>query len=264
MRKCHIAIAAAALAFALGGGRANAQQATAQQPQTYGYASPQAPYPSGQSGVACYPQRVGCQVFVCPNPCQSSSAGQAIQGQIPPIQPPPSCQAASAVIVQNELAPPVQNVVIYRNCYVPIQVQNVQPQVTAVNIEVRWREVHILCGADGRPLSSQQTAEVLKELNAQLAAKQGAPAPNAATPPAASPAATPVPAQAAAPAPSPTATPTATASAPSTAPTTAQAASPAKQWLWLAQYNAYGYGYQGDDGYLHIDQNSLRTTPPQL
>jgi hypothetical protein len=157
--------------------------------------------------------------------------------------------------------------VIYRNCYVPIQVQNVQPQVTAVNIEVRWREVHILCGADGRPLSSQQTAEVLKELNTQVAATQGAPAPNAATPPAgapatAAPAATPGPAQAAARAPAPGAA-TATASAPAPAPTTAQAGSPAKQWLWLAQYNAYGYGYQGDDGYLVIDQNSLRTAPQQ-
>jgi hypothetical protein len=262
MRRCYIGLAAAVLAIASGGGRANAQQAAPQQPQTYGYATPQTPYPSGQGGgMGCYPQRVGCQVYVCPNPCQAGpSAYQAYQAQIPPIQPPPAGNEVPVWVVQSELPPPpAQNVVIYRNCYVPIQIQNVPSQVTPVNIEVRWREVHVLIGADGRPLSSQQTAEVLKELNARVASTQGAPAPNAATQPAAAQAAA---APASAP-PAPPAAATATASAPTPAPTPAQANNPAKQWLWLAQYNAYGYGYQRDDGYYVIDQDSLRTTMPQ-
>jgi hypothetical protein len=276
MRRCHIGLAAAVLAFALGEGRANAQQAAPQQPQTYGYATPQAPYASGQSGAsACYPERIGCQVFVCPNPCMpsTSTACQQIQAQIPPIRPAPACHEVPVCVIQDELPPPPpRNVVIYRNCYVPIQVQQVRPpkEVTPVNIEVRWREVHILCGPDGRPLTSQQTAELLKELNAQVATTQGSPAPDAAAQPApaqeaaapvAPPTNAPAPAQAAAPTHAPV--PVAMASAPAPAPTPAQADAQAKKWFWLAQYNAYGYGYQRDDGYFVIDQGSLRATMPQ-
>src|SRR5262245_22129810 len=120
MRRCHIGlgVVAAVLAFSLSGGRASAQQTTPQQP--YGYATPQTPYASPQGGGAgCYPQRAGCQVFVCPNPCQAGPAAyQAYQAQIPPIQSPPSGNEAPAWVVQNELPPPpAQNVVIYRNCY---------------------------------------------------------------------------------------------------------------------------------------------------
>jgi hypothetical protein len=43
----------------------------------------------------------------------------------------------------------------------------------------------------------------------------------------------------------------------------AQADPSAKKWYWLAQYNAYGYGYQRDDGAFVIDQGSLRNTMPQ-
>jgi len=156
---------------------------------------------------------------------------------------------------------------IYRNVYVPIKiVKQVSPYpVTPVNIQVNWREVHVLCGSDGKPLTSAQTAQIIKELSEQLAkgeasnAGQGA-ATNAPPVPAVNPSPT-APSQDQAAVPAPNAPSQASAPNPTpSAPTVAQATGPQKQWVWLAQEGVYGFGYQRTDGLWEIDAGSRRTT----
>jgi len=165
-------------------GVAEAQQAA---PQYYGYPTAQKAMPSGQAhygcqpGPACQPERYGCGVTLCP--CPSSNACQVINSQIPPIHPLPGCYEPNTCTVVNEGPPtlPPQTITIYRNSYVPIRVVNQPTNVAPVNIQVNWREIHVLCGADGRPLSTEQAAAVVKELNTQFAGATPA-APSAPTP----------------------------------------------------------------------------------
>jgi len=236
-------------------------QSAAQSPQASGqyggYGSPQAPMPSPQGGYACQPQKYACDVTVCPNPCQMGWAGQDINNRIPPIQPPPTCHEANAITVINEGPPPVPPYVfpIYRNCYVPIRVVT-QPgpsNVTPVNFQVNWREVHVLCDSQGVPYPPAKASAILKELTESLAKASKDGATEAAPPvptvtPTAAPAAPAPPVQASAPAP---ATP---------APTQAQATATPKQWVWLAQEGVYGFGYLRTDGLWEIDPDSRRPT----
>jgi hypothetical protein len=158
---------------------------------------------------------------------------------------------------------------IYRNCYVPIKVVT-QPgpgpnQITPVNIQVNWREVHVLCDSKGVPIPAQRATEIIKQLSEQLAKadvpKDGAagiaPAP---APPAAESAPAPPPQSQTAP-PKPAAEVHADAGAATTpAATTTQATAPEKRWVWLAQEGVYGFGYQRSDGFWEIDAGSRRTS----
>jgi hypothetical protein len=158
---------------------------------------------------------------------------------------------------------------IYRNCYVPIKVVT-QPgpgpnQITPVNIQVNWREVHVLCDSKGVPIPGPRASEIIKQLSEQLAKADAPKDGAAAVAPAASPhAADAAPAAPAGAQPAP-ATPAAdvqanvpAASAP--AATTTQATAPQKQWVWLAQEGVYGFGYQRTDGLWEIDAGSRRTS----
>jgi hypothetical protein len=278
MLRLKFAIASMIATAAISG--AGLQKATAQtpqaSPQSYGgYASPQAPPGPGSS--ACYPTpgcqnvKYGCTVTVCTCPCQTNYNCQEILSKIPQIHTPPTCQEAQVCTIIDEgppTAPPVC-IPIYRNCYVPIKVVT-QPGpgpnvITPVNIQVNWREVHVLCGSDGKPLSSAQTAQIIKDLSEQLArgeapnAGQGA-APTAPHASAVNPSPS-APSQAQAVAPTQNAPVQASAPTPTPyAPVLAQATEPQKQWVWLAQEGVYGYGYQRTDGLWEIDAGSRRTT----
>jgi hypothetical protein len=223
----------AILAIAVSGQQASAQE-------YYGYqGSGQAPMPSGQGpGPGCHVERIGCHVIPCPCPCHPGAACHEINQKLPPIKPVPTCHEADVCVVVSELAPDIHHVTIpiWRNCYVPIRVEEKKPQpVTVPTFQVNWREIHVLCGPDGKPYTSEQTTALLKELQEQLAAQ----APQA-------------PGAAAAPAP-----------AAPTAPVAAAAPTPAKRWVWLAGQNVWGYGYKRADGLWVIDQGSKRPTPPE-
>ena len=157
------------------------RDASAQSPQSgyYGYPSAQAPAVQNPA-TACQPsppgcqvEYVGCHVAICPCPCTTGDACDRIKKLIPPIRPAPSCQEVQPCVIDDELPPSAQvsTVTIYRNCYVPLRIKRVQSPstVNAVNIQVNWCDFHYLCGEDGKPLSSQQSAEVLKQLQTQLA-----------------------------------------------------------------------------------------------
>lgn len=171
------AIAVAAMAFGVEGSRAIAQQP--QQPQHqgyYGYPSSQAPSPQGPNYTcypnppACYPApRVGCNITICPCPCSSSGWNL---GNIPPIRT-PSCY--NAPTVYSELPPNEYTIPIYRNCYVPIKIQTTPSRYPGVNLQVKWREVHVVCDAAGNPLNDQQVQDLIRKLEGQygMAAPQG-------------------------------------------------------------------------------------------
>ncbi len=261
------------------------RDASAQSPQSGYYGYPSAQAPSAQNpATACQPsppgcqvEYVGCHVAICPCPCTTGDACERIKKLIPPIRPAPSCQEVQPCVIDDELPPSAQvsTVTIYRNCYVPLRIKRVQSPstVNAVNIQVNWREVHYLCGEDGKPLSSQQSAEVLKQLQTQLAngidVAPGGPA--APTPSSTQPAGVPGNESVGAPpAVSQASTPNAAPAAPSSPVTSASAtpaaaqntptAAPAKTWVWLASEGVYGYGYQRADGYWEIDAGSRRAS----
>ena len=207
-----------------------AQQAAPQ----YGYPAAQKAMPSGQGNypcqvtpTGCYVEKYGCEVTVCRCPCTTGTPCQVINSQIPPIHPVPSCQEPNVCTIVDEGPPTVapQNITIHRNCYVPIKVVTTPgpSTVTPVNIQVNWREVHVLCGADGKPLGSAQAAAVLQQLNAQVASAMPAPSADSAS----------------------------------------AAAIPEKRWVWLEKQKVFGFGYQGADGYWVIDQGSKRPTLPE-
>jgi hypothetical protein len=235
--------------------RAFAQNPSGQNPspQYYGYGG-QAPAASPQGNAACYPphppacqpEQYGCHVTVCPCPCQSG--GGCIPG-IPDIHT-PSCTNPCVVISEGPPTNRPVNYDIWRNCYIPIRI-DYRPgpsHITPVNINVRWREVHFLCGPDGTPLPPQQAAAVLKELQEQVAA--AADVPQGAAP------ASPSPAAAAPNVNLPAVQPAQAAPAP------AQASTPSKQWLWISNMNMYGYGYINEGGYAVVDEGSYRTSLP--
>jgi len=182
-----------------------------------------------------------------------------INNQIPGIHRPPTCQEVEVCKIIDE-GPPTQHPQwynIYRNCYVPIKIEKVQgpSNVTPINIQVNWREVHVLCDSQGVPYPPERASAILKELNESLAsAPKGGP--TATTPPV--PTSTPVaPAQVAPVAPAPPFQASAPAPA-APAPMQAQATATPKQWVWLAQEGVYGYGYQRTDGLWEIDPDSRR------
>lgn len=253
MKISRFVLAMAVVAIAAGSERAFAQNPVPQvpSPQYYGYggqapaAAPQGTAACYPPNTACYPEKYGCYVTVCPCPCQSGGGG-CIPG-IPDIHP-PTCY--NPCVIYDEKAPPYppRTIDIWRNCYIPIRIEkkDAPTPVTPVNINVRWREVHFLCGPDGRPLAPEQAAEVLKEFQSQMASAEapGATA-SAPQPPAATPAVNPMTAH-----PAPAAQP---------APV---AATPPKQWLWISNMNMYGYGYINEGGYAVVDEGSYRATPP--
>jgi hypothetical protein len=239
-------------ALAMSGGQASAEY--------YGYggeqASGQAPAPSGQANYTCQPsscyvEKHGCWVYPCPCPCNPAKTCYEINEHLPPIKPPPTCQEVPYCEVKSELPAHERPVCveIWRNCYVPIRVKKVEvpgPPILTATFQVKWREYHVLCKEDGTPLSSEQSAAVLKELGAQFA-DAAAPAPASAAAPA--------------PAPAPAAAPGAVP-APPFAPPVAQAEAPVKRWVWLEKQGLYGFGYQRPDGLWVIDPGSKRPTLP--
>jgi hypothetical protein len=251
------AIAVAAVASMASTERAFAQNPSPQNPspQYYGYGG-QVPTAAPQGGTtcyptpppACYPEKYGCCVTVCPCPCQS---GGGCIPDIPGIHT-PSCTNPCVVI--NEGPPTTKPVTydIWRNCYVPFRI-DYKPgpsHITPVNINVRWREVHFLCGPDGNPLPPQQASAILKELQAQVAAAaDGAQGEAPASP---SPAAAAV---------APNVNPPAVQPA-QAAPAPAQASTPQKQWLWIPNMNMFAYGYINEGGFAVVDEGSYRTSMP--
>jgi len=271
----------AAVVFGFGGRQAVAQQPTSQQHSHsyYGLPEKQPPTPSIQGSITCYPNpncqpdKVGCTVTICPCPCQSAT--NCIPN-VPDIHR-PSCQNPCVLISELPPATPPRTIDIYRNCYVPIKIdyRHPDPDVTPVNINVRWREVHFLCGPDGQPLSSEQAAAVLKELQAQVAANGNA------APPEGAPITLPAPTSDLAvsaggnapppegalitlPAPAPSGRAvSASANGPvANGPVAAQADNRNYQWIYVTTANKYGYGYINEAGFAVVDPNSLRDTPP--
>ena len=283
MQRFKLAMVSMIASLAVGG--AGLRTCAAQSPQApnYGnYASAQTPAQAAQLANACQPSptpgcqnvKYGCGVTVCTCPCDAKRTCDEINALIPKIHTPPTCAEVPFCDIVNEGPPTAQCVTIpiYRNCYVPIKIRTVEgpgpDKVTPVNIQVNWREVHVLCDAKGVPLPSAQAAAILKELNSSMASA-GAPtqgavdAPTATPTPAVNPAAPPTvqsqPAASAGPA-----TVQATDSAPA-APVhlVSQVTDAKKQWVWLTQEGVYGYGYQRGDGYWEIDPNSRRATLQQ-
>jgi hypothetical protein len=266
-----------AIAFLAIGGAATKPCAAQQVVSTVygGYSGAQVSATPAQAAAACQPSpvacqnvKIGCQVTICNCPCAGTQACDELQKLIPGIHPPPTCQEVKPCEIIDEGPPTAQPVTIpiYRNCYVPIKIVTKQGPgpntVTPVNIQVNWREVHILCDSKGVPLPSAQAAQIIKELSESLA-KAGTTNPGAAdTAPAASatsPASTSVQPQPVAPATE--ATVQATAPAPATAPpAVAPAPDVKKQWVWLSLEGVYGFGYQRADGYWEIDPGSRRAT----
>jgi hypothetical protein len=278
MLRFKLTIVSAIATVAISG--AGLQEAMAQtpqaSPQSYGgYASPQAP--AGPVATACQPTtgcqnvRYACNVTVCPCPCQTNYNCQEILSKIPAIHTPPTCQEAQVCTIIDE-GPPTSGPVcipIYRNCYVPIRIVT-QPGpgpnvVTPVNIQVNWREVHVLCDSKGVPIPGPKASEIIKQLSESMAKGE---VPNAgaagftASPPtqAVNPAAA-APTQVQPAAPATGGAIQASAPAPSApVPAVAQVTDAQKQWVWLTQEGMYGFGYQRSDGLWEIDSGSRRTT----
>jgi hypothetical protein len=245
--------------------------AFAQTPQAsgqYGYGGPTPSPQAGYQPVPCH-EMAGCQVVVgCPSTCQQANVPAQINKQLEQFtERPPTCQEANVqqLTLISEMAPPLKYVDIWRNHYVPVRVTIVQQPphgVTAFDVRVNYREVHVLCDSAGNPLPAPQATAVLKELEKQYASNAPAgpttaPAAPAAASPSASEAAPPVTSNSPKPAPSPAAAPNqASAAGPTT--TAAASAAPQKQWVWLTQEGLYGYGYQRSDGLWEIDADSRR------
>jgi hypothetical protein len=263
-----------------GAGVPTASAQTPQAPYYGNYGSPQGPVAPGPVANACQPgpapgcqvQRCGCYVQVCPCPCQAGDKCEELKKAIPAIHHPPTCAEVNPCVIDDEQPPqtPTQWISIYRNCYVPIKIQKVYPSptVTPVNIQVNWREVHVLCDSAGVPIAPAKAAEILKEMTESMAKGE---TPKPGTVGTLVPAPTPaVNSTSNAPAAGDPATPARTpvvqvsSSAPS-APATnlAQTNSPTKQWVWLAQEGVYGYGYQRGDGLWEIDAGTRRATLQQ-
>jgi hypothetical protein len=264
MKRLKIALLAGIAAWAIGIAGATAFAQSPQATGQYGYGGPTAP-PQGGPSYTCQPsptcQNVtyGCQVTVCNCPCNPAWTCKEINDKIPGIHNPPTCHEAQVCEIIDEGPPTAQCqwVNIYRNCYVPIKIKKVPgpSNVTPINIQVNWREVHVLCDSTGAPIPSAQAAAILKELNESMAKSQapGAGSSGTTVAPSASQSTAPAPAAPAQDQPSASAT-VASASAP------AQASSPTKQWVWLAQEGVYGYGYQRPDGLWEIEPGSRRPT----
>jgi hypothetical protein len=277
MHRSKLAMVATIAALAIGGvglSKCEAQQTGTvyggySSAQTSPQTSPQTATPCQPGPVACQNVQYGCFVTVCNCPCMGTDACDRIKKQIPDIHVPPACQGVPVCEIIDEGPPTAQPVTIpiYRNCYVPIKIVTKPGPgpgvITPVNIQVNWREVHILCDAKGVPLPSNQAAQILKELNDSLA-KGGTPSQGAADQAPAAPApvnSSQAPVQSQPTAPAAPATLQATAPAPAAAPTmVAQATDTRKQWVWLSQEGVYGYGYQRTDGYWEIDPDSRRAT----
>ena len=238
MRAMCRGLAFGLVVVAFGAGGVQAQQAAPQHPapQFYGYPSAQKSMPSGQGNNACQPETgYGCHVYVCPCPSGAGEICERLKHQIPPIQPVPTCHEVPVCEIIDEGPPPSppRDVTIYRNAYVPIRIVTVpgNPNAVPVNIHVKWREVHVLCGADGKPLSSGQASAVLEQLNAQVAAVAAAPA---------------------------------APMAPAPAPVVAVEKAAEKRWIWLPAQKVYGYGFQRADGLWVIDEGTKRPAPPTV
>ena len=245
---------------------------TAQASGQYGYSGP-TPSPQGGPSYTCQPDNcqlpmVGCHVWVCPCPCDGKDLCKDIQSKLPLIKPEPTCQEVPICYIDSDLPPKKEKTIhIDRNCYLPVRVHVKyipHDNITAVNFQVRWREVHVLCDDKGNPIPPDKASAILKELDHQLASNPLGGAGNApATPSApsspASEAAPPMTFIPPVPAPTSAAAPS---QAPATQPTTTAAtpAMPQKQWVWLAQEGLYGYGYQRADGLWEIDPGSRRAT----
>jgi hypothetical protein len=207
-------------------------------------------YPPGPG--TCQPSYYGCDVTVCPCPCSNpGDICNKIQNQIPPIKGLPGGVQPCVIVTECPPTTPPVTIDIYRNCYVPIYItaQGTPTNVTPVNINVKWREVHYLSDAQGNPITQQQAQAAIDAACGTagagvigaygtpqgMAAPQAAPAPH----PAAAPPAPPVP-QAGLP-----------------------AQAPAMRWVFLTKQNVWGYGYQRADGLWVIDPASKRATPPE-
>jgi hypothetical protein len=154
----------------------------------------------------------------------------------------PSCYNPCVVVNEGPPTQPPQTIQITRNCYVPIKVvtQEGPSNITPVNINVNWREVHFLCNQDGTPMAPSKAAEVLQKLQTLYA---GAPDQQPKAP------------EAGAPAPS-------QASAPPPPPVDPRLNAPLKRWVWLEKQGVYGFGYQRADGFWVIDPSSKRPELP--
>jgi len=238
--------AIAAFAIVFGGQHASAQQASG---QFYGYASGQAPMPSGQDlhggqgGQGCQVERLGCNVYICPPP-----ACHAPNIQLPPREN-PTCQ--NAYVLESDLPPwkPTAPITVYRNHYVPIKVNHIPTNVQPVDILVKWREIHYLC--DCAPGTSQ-CPHIPSGSPQQGSPQSGSPQADATVVPTPN-------------------SPLLTASAPATptappapaAPAVAQENPPAKRWVWLQKQGVFGFGFQRQDGLWVIDPASKRANLPE-
>jgi hypothetical protein len=266
-------IGIALMTVGLFGSRAEAQQNyfgfTAMPSQVAALAASMA----GQVPPGCAPAAGGCvEYYGCTvTPC--------------PYTPPPNCVyipsggTANLCTVLCDQAPtnPPVTLTVYKNYFVPIYVaNNGVPNVVPVNLQIKWREIHYLANAQGQPID--QNGNVLQN-PASVVPPPGTPISGSTAAPGAAPAA-PSPQHGANATPPPTvpvasATPNAQPAAPPMLPlasqpqapapsmaTNVQVNTPAKQWVWLQNEGAYGYGYQRADGLWEIDQGSRRTTPP--
>jgi hypothetical protein len=269
MKRFNIAMLSGIAAWVIG---LTGSTAFAQAPQAssqYGYSGPAAsPQAGGYPPVACH-EKIGCYVIAgCrPGEVNVCASIDAELKQKFPQEPVPTAAAQVCELI-SELPPGDQRYVdIWRNHYIPVKVvvKPYQPQaVTAFNIRVNYREVHVLVDERGTPIPPSKVGDVLKDLQQQFASNPPAgagtaPAAPAASSPAHSEAAPPMTSNVPAPAPNPAAAPT---QAPAAQPTAAAAAAatPQKQWVWLAQEGVYGFGYQRPDGLWEIDAGSRRPT----
>jgi len=236
MSSFRLAVTGAIAAFALvfGGQNASAQQASG---QFYGYASGQAPMPSGQDqygGHGCQVEKYGCNVHICPPP-----ACHAPNIPLPPREN-PTCQ--NAYVIESDNAPwkPTMPLTVYRNHYVPIKVNHIPTNVQPVDIVVKWREIHYLCDC---PPGTSQCPHIPSGTPQQGSPQQGSPQADASAEP------------------KPDSSKVA-AAAPA-APTVAQPSAPAKRWVWLAKQGVFGFGYQRQDGLWVVDPASKRASLPE-
>ncbi len=250
-------LAFAALVLTAGASRSHAQQ-------YYGYQGPQQPASSPQASWTCQPAPppstcqpipYGCYINYCPCPCTNYKCPDI------PIKTP----GGTPCTIVTE-GPPKQNPVcidIYRNCYIPFYVYY-QPgaDVTPVNFNVRWREVHYLADKDGKPLSPNDVTNVINQLKQWTEGSAPAPAAVPQAPPVPKGAANFDPAQQM-PTPMvalPTAPPAPTP--PPAAPPATTAATPKKQWIWVSNLKKAGYGYIDAAGYAVIDEGTYRDSMP--
>ncbi len=221
--------AIAAFAIVFGGQHATAQQASG---QFYGYASGQAPMPSGQDqygGHACHVDMVGCQVHICsPKPCHN------VNIPLPPREH-PTCQ--NAYVIESDLPPwkPTCHVTVYRNHYVPIKVNHIPTDVQPVDILVKWREIHYLCDCPPGTLQCPHVPSGSPQHGSPQVGAAVKHTPNS---------------------------PLLTAAAPA-APAVAQENPPAKRWVWLEKQSLFGFGFQRKDGLWVIDPASKRPSLPE-